>query len=115
MECIQLVMGRGLSFVGVVSPDIHTCLILCSVSGHIYKLCASNSNEALTWVEKLQEKRGEYIKVNDMRKKTASDQEKDRRTLRPLLSNPVGLLAREESSPQRSPPNVRKIVNAKIG
>ena len=93
------------------------CVCVYSVNGRIYKLSASSGNEALTWVEKLQEKRGEYLKVKDMRKKSADEQEKGKKTLRPPCDNPVGVLHQQskDQSPQRSPPTIRRIINSKIG
>ena len=83
----------------------------------MYKLCAKTSNDALSWVEKLQEKRGEYMKACDIRKKSTSEQERGKKTLRPFCDNQAGLVhhTSREPSPQVSPPSVRKIINSRIG
>jgi len=77
-------------------------------------MCAQSSNDALSWVEKLQEKRGEYMKACDIRKKSTSEQERGKKTLRPFCDNPAGLV-HQEPSPQPSPPSVRRIINSRIG
>lgn len=74
-------------------------------------MAASDANEALTWISSLQEKRGDYIKLSAAMDETALEQEKDRRTLRPL-GKPVGPLA--ELPEDELPTSVRKIVRSKL-
>jgi hypothetical protein len=75
-------------------------------------MAASNSDEALSWISNLQEKRGDFIKLSAAMDVTALEQEKDRRTLR-HLSKPVGALAQPPED-QGSPTSVRKIVRSKL-
>ena len=86
----------------------------CSSNGQAYVLAAESSDQALSWIGQLQEKRQDYIKVSSVLEDTALEQERDRRTLRPL-NKPVGALAYTPGDdPQRSPPSVRKIVRSKL-
>ena len=89
---------------------------LCSVNSQVYKLTACSTNEALTWVENLQGKRGEFIKVRSAMEDTMLEQEKERYNLRPPSSKPMGALVPTSpvDSPLRSSPGVESIVLSKI-
>ena len=77
-------------------------------------LAAADSNQAHSWISNLQEKRQDYIKVSAMLDTTALEQERDRKTLKPL-NTPVGALAQNtEDSSKKSPTSVRKIVRSKL-
>lgn len=85
-----------------------------SSNGQAYVLAAASSDQALTWISQLQEKRQDYIKVTSVLEDTALEQERDRKTLRPL-NKPVGALAQDTADDkQTSPPSVRQIVRSKL-
>ena len=92
------------------------CASLPSVNDQLYKLTAGSSNEALTWVENLQGKRGEYMKVTSAMDNNAQEQDRDKRTLHGFRTKPMETLARprDNGSPLRTPPGVRNIVLSKI-
>lgn len=86
---------------------------MCSANGQAYVFSAGSGNEALAWIQHLQDKREEFIKVSSALQESALEQEKDRRTLKALNRN-VGALAIEIEEEQKSQTAVRRIVRSKI-
>ncbi|XP_064395380.1 uncharacterized protein LOC135342564 isoform X2 [Halichondria panicea] len=81
-------------------------------SQQLYLLSAGSDQDALTWIEKLQEKRSEYIKVSSAIEDNAQVQEKERKVFRPPNTQPASVLAANEA--RSSPPSVRKIFSSRL-
>jgi len=95
---------------GITTGTAATNEFYINANSQMFSLVAADSNAALDWIKKLQDKRGEWIKATSAK----ADSSHEKKTLRPLNQTPVGILATSPEDQGNPSSTVRKIVGSHL-